>query len=244
MDELLAVQATPQAIQGLIEQFTKTVLELALAGELTHHLGYAKHDKEKTDNARNATSRKPLKTLQGELELAIPRDRNARFEPQIVAKHQTRWDGFDEMISSLYSRGLTVREIQSHLQEIYGVEVAPDFILTVTESVAEAVKAGRNRSLKAVYPVVGFDALMIKIRHQNQIHNRADLIVKSWRANWERITPIFGYPAELRKIVYTTNAIESLNMSLRKIIKNRAAFPSEEAAYKLLYLALQNIAKK
>lgn len=366
IDELLAGQSTPQAIQGLIECFTKTVLERALQGELTHHLGYAKHAKEKAGNQRNGSSRKTLKTKQGELALAIPRDRNATFEPQIVAKHQTRWEGFDDLILSLYSRGLTVREIQSHLQEIYGVEVAPDFISTVTESVAEAVKAWRNRPLEAVYPVVWFDALMVKIRHQNQVQNRAvylalalnlqghkevlglwsneaegakfwlqiatdlhargvkdiliscvdglkglpealtsvfpktqvqlclvhlvryslqfvgykerkavaadlkaiyhapteeaaelalqefaakwetkyPLISKSWRANWERIIPMFSYPAELRKIVYTTNAIESLNMSLRKIIKNRAAFPHEEAAYKLLYLALQNIEKK
>jgi putative transposase len=366
IDELLAGQATPQAIQGLIESFTKTVLERALQGELTHHLGYEKHAKEKTGNQRNGTSRKTLKTKQGALEIAIPRDRQATFEPQLIAKHQTRWEGFDDLILSLYSRGLTTREIQSHLQEIYGIEVAPDFISTVTEAVADAVKAWRNRPLEAVYPVVWFDALMVKIRHQNQVQNRAvylalalnlqghkevlglwsneaegakfwlqiatdlhargvqdiliscvdglkglpealtsvfpktqvqlclvhlvryslqfvgykerkgvatdlkaiyhapteeaaqlalqdfaakweakyPLIVKSWRANWERITPMFGYPAALRKIVYTTNAIESLNMSLRKIIKNRAAFPSEEAAYKLLYLALQNIEKK
>lgn len=366
IDELLAGHATPHAIQGLIDSFTKTVLERALAGELTHHLGYEKHAKQKTGNQRNGTSRKTLKTKQGELEIAIPRDRNASFEPQLVAKHQTRWEGFDDLILSLYSRGLTTREIQSHLQEIYGVEVAPDFISTVTDSVTDAVKAWRHRPLEAVYPVVWFDALMVKIRHQNQIQNRAvylalavnlqghkevlglwsneaegakfwlqiatdlqargvqdiliscvdglkglpeallsvfpktqvqlclvhlvrhslnfvgykerkavatdlkaiyqaptaeaaeqalgefankweakyPLIVKSWRAHWERIIPMFGYPAALRKIVYTTNAIESLNMSLRKIIKNRAAFPSEDAAYKLLYLALRNIEKK
>jgi putative transposase len=173
IDELLAGQSTPQAIQGLIDQFTKTVLERALNGELTHHLGYEKHAKAHTSNARNGTSRKTLKTKQGALELSIPRDRNATFEPQLVAKHQTRWEGFDELILSLYSRGLTVREIQSHLQEIYQVEVAPDFISTVTESVAEAVKAWRNRPLEALYPVVWFDALMVKIRHQNQVQNRA-----------------------------------------------------------------------
>lgn len=169
IDQLLAGHSTPQAIQGLIDQFTKTVLERALNGELTHHLGYEKHTKAQTGNARNGSSRKTLKTKQGELELAIPRDRNATFEPQLVAKHQTRWEGFDDLILSLYSRGLTVREIQSHLQEIYQVEVAPDFISTVTESVAEAVKAWRHRPLEAVYPVVWFDALMVKIRHQNQV---------------------------------------------------------------------------
>jgi putative transposase len=168
IDELLAGQATPQAIQGLIESFTKTV-----QGELTHHLGYEKHAKEKTGNQRNSTSRKTLKTKQGELEIAIPCDRQATFAPQLIAKHQTCWEGFDDLILSLYACGLTTREIQSHLQEIYGIEVAPDFISTVTESVAEAVKAWRNRPLEAVYPVVWFDALMVKIRHQNHVQNRA-----------------------------------------------------------------------
>ncbi len=366
IDELLSGKSGAAAIQGLIEQFTKTVLERALAGELTHHLGYEKHAKQNTGNSRNGHSSKTLKTKQGELEIAIPRDRQATFEPQIIAKQQTRWEGFDELILSLYSRGLTTREIQSHLEEIYGVEVSPDFISTVTNAVQEEVKVWRHRPLEAVYPVVWFDALNIKIRHQNQVQLRAvyvalalnlqgrkevlglwsneaegakfwlqiatdlqsrgvkdiliacvdglkglpealtsvfpktqvqlclvhlvrfslsyvgykerkavaaDLkkiyqspneeaaaqaldefeakwgekyptIVKSWRTNWERICPLFSYPAEIRKVVYTTNAIESLNMSLRKIIKNRAAFPSEEAAYKLLYLALQNIEKK
>jgi putative transposase len=366
IDELLSGKSGAGAIQGLIEQFTKTVLERALAGELTHHLGYEKHAKQKTGNTRNGSSPKTLKTKQGELEIAIPRDRQASFEPQLIAKQQTRWEGFDDLILSLYSRGLTTREIQSHLEEIYGVEVAPDFISTVTDSVLEGVKSWRNRPLEVIYPVVWFDALMVKMRHQNQVQTRAvyvalalnlqghkevlglwsneaegakfwlqiatdlqargvkdiliscvdglkglpealtsvfpqtqvqlclvhlvryslnfvgykerkavatDLkkiyhapneaaaaqaldefesqwgekyptIVKSWRANWERICPMFSYPAEIRKVVYTTNAIESLNMSLRKIIKNRAAFPSEEAAYKLLYLALQNIQKK
>ena len=177
IDELRAGQATPQAIQGLIEQCTKTVLERALAGELTHHLGYAKHAKQKTGNVRNGTSSKTLKTKQGALAIAIPRDRNATFEPQLVARQQTRWEGVDELILSRYSRGLTTREIQSHLQAIYGVEVAPDFISTVTDAVLEGVKAWRNCPLEAVYPVVWFDALMVKIRPQNQVRNRAVYVV-------------------------------------------------------------------
>ncbi len=173
IDELLGDKSGVGAIQGLIEQFTRTVLERALAGELTHHPGYEKNAKQKTGNSRNGHSSKTLKTKLWELEIAIPRDRQATFEPQIVPKQQTRWEGFDDLILSLYSRGLTTREIQSHLEEIYGVEVAPDFISTVTNAVQEEVKVWRNRPLEAVYPIVWFDALNVKIRHQNQVQLRA-----------------------------------------------------------------------
>ena len=172
INELLSGKSGAGAIQGLIEQFTKTLLERALAGELTHHLGYEKHAKQKTENTRNGSSTKTLKTKQRELEIMIPRDRQASFEPQIVSKQQTRWEGFDDLILSLYSRGLTTREIQSQLAEIYGVEVAPDFISTVLEGVT----SWRHRPLEALYPVVWFDALMVKIRHQNQVQTRGAVV--------------------------------------------------------------------
>jgi len=371
IDQLLADYKKPEDIigeNGLLKQLTKALLERALSAELTEHVGYAKHDPagNNSGNSRNGKSKKSLKGDFGEIELETPRDRNGSFEPQIVAKGQTRFTGFDDKIISMYSRGMTTREIEGHLKEIYGIEVSPTLISNVTESVMEEVKAWQCRPLEEVYPILYMDALRVKVRDgahvvnkaihvamgvnleghkeilglwtaQNEgakfwlqvltdIQNRgvkdiyiacvdglkgfpetietvypktevqlcivhmvraslgyvswkqrkavagdlreiyqsatafdADLkldtfakkwdgvcpmVSQTWRRNWERITPFFAYPAEIRKVIYTTNAIESLNMSLRKIIKMRGSFPNDEAAFKLLYLALRNAAKK
>jgi putative transposase len=371
IDNLLKDYKTPEEIlgdNGLIKQLTKAVLERAMQAELTEHLGYEPHDAagDNSGNSRNGKSRKTLKGDFGNLPLEVPRDRNASFEPQIVPKGQTRFSGFDDKILSLYARGMTTREIQSHLEEIYRVEVSPALISSVTDAVIEEVKAWQNRPLDALYPILYLDALQVKIRDGAHIRNKAiylaigvnlsgikevlgiwvtqtegakfwlqivtelknrgvadifiacvdglkgfpeaietvfpkaqvqlcivhlvrhslnyvgwkqrkevaaDLqriyraatreeaemqletfadrwdsqfptISKSWRANWERVVPFFAYPADIRRVIYTTNAIESVNMSLRKIIKNRGSFPTDEAALKLLYLALQNIARK
>lgn len=371
IDNLLKDYKTPEEIlgnNGLIKQLTKAVLERAMQAELSEHLGYEPHDAagDNSGNSRNGKSRKTLKGDFGNLPLEVPRDRNSSFEPQIVPKGQTRFDGFDDKILSLYARGMTTREIQSHLEEIYHVEVSPALISSVTDAVIEEVKGWQNRPLDALYPILYLDALQVKIRDGAHIRNKAiylaiginlsgikevlglwvaqtegakfwlqivtelknrgvsdifiacvdglkgfpeaietvfpqaqvqlcivhlvrhslnyvgwkqrkevtaDLqkiyhaatredaelhlaafaekwdsrfptISKSWRANWERITPFFAYPADIRRVIYTTNAIESVNMSLRKIIKNRGSFPTDEAALKLLYLALQNIARK
>jgi len=371
IDQLLADYKKPEDIigeNGLLKQLTKALLERALSAELTEHVGYAKHDPagNNSGNSRNGKSKKSLKGGFGEIELETPRDRNGSFEPQIVAKGQTRFTGFDDKIISMYSRGMTTREIEGHLKEIYGIEVSPTLISNVTESVMEEVKAWQCRPLEEVYPILYMDALRVKVRDgahvvnkaihvamgvnleghkeilglwtaQNEgakfwlqvltdIQNRgvkdiyiacvdglkgfpetietvypktevqlcivhmvraslgyvswkqrksvagdlreiyqsatafdADLkldtfakkwdgvcpmVSQTWRRNWERITPFFAYPAEIRKVIYTTNAIESLNMSLRKIIKMRGSFPNDEAAFKLLYLALRNAAKK
>jgi len=371
IDNLLKDYKTPEEIlgdNGLIKQLTKAVLERAMQAELTEHLGYEPHDAagDNSGNSRNGKSRKTLKGDFGNLPLEVPRDRNSSFEPQIVPKGQNRFDGFDDKILSLYARGMTTREIQSHLEEIYQVEVSPALISSVTDAVMEEVKAWQNRPLDALYPILYLDALQVKIRDGAHIRNKAiylaiginlagtkevlglwvaqtegakfwlqivtelknrgvsdifiacvdglkgfpeaietvfpqaqvqlcivhlvrhslnyvgwkqrkevasDLqtiyraatreeaemhlsefaekwdsqfptIARSWRANWERITPFFAYPADIRRVIYTTNAIESVNMSLRKIIKNRGSFPTDEAALKLLYLALQNISRK
>ena len=371
LDELLKNYKKPEDIlgeQGLLKRFSKAVLERALGTELTEHLGYEKHDSAGygSGNSRNGTTEKTLKGKNGEITIEVPRDRNGTFEPQIVKKHQTRFDGFDDKILSMYARGMTTRDIQGHLQEIYGVEVSPTLISNVTDAVAEEVKAWQSRPLEAVYPILYLDALHVKMRDAGHVQNRAmyvaigvkldgdkevlglwagqaegakfwlqvvtelknrglqdifiacvdglkglpqaietvfpkaqvqlcivhlvrnclnyvswkerkavatDLkpiyraassedawlqleafaekwdgrypsISQIWQRNWDQVTPFFAYPAEIRKVIYTTNAVESLNMSLRKVIKTRGSFPNEEAALKLLYLALERVTKK
>lgn len=371
LDELVRDYQSPEEIigeNGLLKQLTKAILERCLRGELTHHLGYAKHEVKgrRSGNSRNGNSQKTVTGELGEIPIKVPRDRKGTFEPQILPKGQTRFSGFDDKIISLYARGMTTRDIQSHLEEIYGVEISPALISNVTDAVEEEVKIWQNRALDAVYPIVYMDAIRVKVRHNGQIQNKAiylaiginmegvkevlgmwtseaegakfwlqivtelknrgvkeifiacvdglkgfpeaiesvypkaqvqlcivhmvrhslkyvswkrrkevaaDLktiytaatveqaainleefsrkwdreyptISVSWRNNWERIIPLFGYPPEIRKVIYTTNAIESLNMSLRKVTKNRGSFPNDESVFKLLYLALRNIAKK
>ncbi len=371
LDELLKDYKTPEDLlgkNGIVKQLTKELLERALEAEMTDHLGYAKHAVEGrgSGNSRNGTRSKTLKTEQGDLPLTIPRDRRGAFEPILVPKGQRRSGVLDEQIISLYARGLTVAEIQGHLEEIYGTQVSRGLISTVTDAVVEEVTAWQNRPLDAVYPIVYFDALRVKIRTDHTVTNQAvylalgvnmegekellglwiaqnegakfwlgvlnelknrgveDLFIAcvdgltgfpeaveaafpdtqvqlcivhmvrnslryvpwkqrkavaadlkaiyqaaslqeaeshlaafeekwdthfptisaSWRQHWAHITPFFAFPPDIRRVIYTTNAIESLNSTLRKIIKTRRVFPSEEAATKLLYLALQNIAKK
>ena len=371
LDSLLSGYQKPEDLigeNGLLKQLTKALVERALEAEMTEHLGHAKHEAvtNSSGNARNGKSRKTLKGDFGELPIEIPRDRHGSFEPQIVAKHQTRWTGFDDKIISLYARGMTVREIQSHLEELYGAEVSPSLISSVTDAVADEVKAWQSRPLEAIYPIVYLDCIHVKVRDTGavrvkavylaiginlngekevlglwiaqtegakfwlqvvtELKNRgvqdifiacvdglkgfpeaietvypqaavqlcivhlvrnslnyvgwkmrkqiaADLkriyqsatvaeaeqrlaefeaqwngdypsIAQIWRRNWSRIIPFFDYPPEIRRIIYTTNAIESVNMSLRKITKNRGSFPNDEALSKLFYLALMNISKK
>lgn len=371
IDELLKDYKKPEDIlgeSGLLKQLTKAVLDRCLQGEMTHHLGYEKHEPKgkNTGNSRNGSYDKRVIGEHGEMAVKIPRDRKGSFEPVILPKGQTRVSGFDDKIISLYARGMTTRDIQSHLEEMYGVEVSPALISTVTDAVEEEVKAWQSRPLEAFYPIVYLDAIRVKIRSNNQVVNKAiylaigitmegvkevlgmwssdtegakfwlqiltelknrgvqdmfivcvdglkglpeaveavypqtqvqlcmvhmvrhslkyvswkqrkevaaDLktiysaatadqaagnleefsrkwderyptISVSWRNNWERVVPLFGYPPDIRRVIYTTNAIESLNMSLRKVTKNRGSFPNDAAAFKLLFLALRNIAKK
>lgn len=353
---------------GLLTDLKRMVVEKALAGELTHHLGYEAGGKpEEAGNHRNGYSKKTVIGEEGSMEIAIPRDRHGSFEPLLIGKNQKRFEGFDEKIIAMYARGMTVREIQGFLLDQYRVEISPDFISTVTDSVVDAVLEWQNRPLDRVYAVIFFDALRVKIRDEGSVKNKAvylalgvtvqgerevlgiwveqnegakfwgkvmtelrnrgvedvliaavdglkgfpeaigavfpeaqvqtcivhltrfslsfcswkerkliaaelkkiyaaetdqiarkrleefeasewgkkyPMIGDSWRRNWEAVIPFFGYGPEIRKMIYTTNAIESLNMQLRKVIKNRGHFPSDEAAVKLLYLALRNITKK
>lgn len=371
LDELLKEYKSPDDMfgsDGLLQHLTKALVERAMAAEITHHLGYEKNssDGKNTGNSRNGSFPKTIKGKRGQVRIDVPRDRAGEFQPQIIKKGQTRFDGFDDKIISMYSRGMTVRDIQAHLEEIYGVDVSPDLISTVTDAVIDEVRAWQTRPLDPLYPILYLDALVVKVKDQGRVSNKAiylaigvncsglkevlgmwasetegakfwlsiitelknrgvkdifiacvdglkgfpeaigtifpktqvqlcmvhmmrnslayvsckgrkaaaldlkaiynsateeeaearleefsqkwdcryPLIGKSWRGNWSRITPMFGYPEEIRRAVYTTNAIESLNMSLRKIIKTRASFPNEDAAFKLLYLGLKNISKK
>ena len=367
---LLANYQKPEDLigeDGLLKHLTKLVVERALEAEMTEHLGHGKNEPvaNGAGNTRNGKSRKTLKGEFGELPIEVPRDRHGSFEPQLIHKHQTRWAGFDDKILSLYARGMTVREIQAHLEEMYGTEVSPSLISSVTDAVADEVKAWQSRPLNPIYPIVYLDCIHVKVREGTvrvkavylaigitmegekevlglwlaqsegakfwlqvvtELRNRgvqdiliacvdglkgfpdaieavfpqatvqlcivhmvrhslnyvswkrrpevaADLrqiyqsataeeaeirlgefedkwdaeylpIGQSWRRNWSRLIPFFDYPPEIRKVIYTTNAIESVNMSLRKLTKNRGSFPSDEALLKLFYLALRNISKK
>lgn len=353
---------------GLIKTFVKAVMERALEAEMTEHLGYSKHDPKgkNTGNSRNGFSKKTVAGGFGEVELEVPRDRQDEFQPAILKKNQTRIDGFDEKIISLYARGMTTRDIQAQLNELYGVDVSPTLISSVTESVMEEVKAWQNRTLDKVYPIVYLDALVVKIKEDKQVTNKAihlalgvnmdgqkellgmwvtnnegakfwlsvltelknrglqdifiscvdgltgfpeaiaavypatkvqlcivhmirnslkfvpwkdkklviaDLkavyeastqeqaeialsefstkwdkrypaISRSWLEKWENINIFFAYPQEIRRIIYTTNAIESLNMTVRKVLKNKRFFPSDDAAFKQIFLAIRNISKR
>jgi putative transposase len=372
LDELIKDYKDPEDLlgeSGLLKELTKALLERAMESELTHDLGYEKNDKgslKATSNRRNGKSSKRVQSKHGEIELKVPRDREAEYEPQIVKKHQKRFDGFDDTIISLYTKGLSTREIRDHLEEIYGVEVSPALISSVTDSVMEDVRGWQERPLEAVYPIVYLDALRVKMRVDGTVTNRCvyialgvnlsgkkevlglwssenegakfwlsvltelknrgledifiacvdglkgfteaiesvfpktvtqlcivhqirnslryvaskdrkevatdlkpiykankedealvnleefsekwdskyPIIAKSWRNNWQQIATMFQFSGEIRKAIYTTNAIESLNYSLRKITKTRASFPTEEAAFKLLWLGINKASKK
>ena len=353
-------------VDVLTRRFKKAMVERMLGGELTHHLGYPPGaDKPAgATNHRNGTSGKTVLTDDGPLRLDIPRDRDATFQPQLIGKHERRFTGFDEKILALYARGLTVREIQAFLAEMYVVEVSADFISTVTDAVHAEVTAWQQRALEPMYPVVFFDALRVKIRDEGTVRSKAvylalavlpdgsrdilgiwveqtegakfwlkvftdlktrgchdiliavtdglkgmsealaavypattlqtcivhllrhsldfatwkvrkelaaalrtiytapdaDLaaaaldafaagpwgqryppIVASWRRAWPHVIPFFAFPPEVRKVLYTTNALESVHARLRKILKSRGQFPTDEAAVKLIWLALRNI---
>jgi putative transposase len=367
LDQLLANYEKPEDLtgeQGLFKQLKKALIERALGAELSEHLGYEKGDPagRGSGNSRNGTSSKTLLTEEGELEIAVPRDRAGSFEPQLIAKGQTHFDGFDEKILSLYARGMTVREIQGHLLELYGTDVSPDLISRVTDAVLDEVRTWQNRPLDPVYPVVFFDALRVKIRDEGLVKNKAvyvalalnpdgekevlglwieqtegakfwlkvinelkargvnDILIavvdglkgfpeaitsaypetivqtcivhlirnslafvtwkdrkailpsikaiyraetaemalmrlemfeaewgrrypaigQLWRRAWEQVIPFFAFAPAIRKMIYTTNAVEALHRSLRKIIKTRGSFPNDDAALKLLYLAIKN----
>jgi len=175
IDELLKQGRTAEDINGLLKQLTQAVVERALQGEMTGHLGYAKPDPagDNSGNSRNGVTRKTLKGDFGEVDLETGRDRKGEFEPQIIKKSQTRWTGFDDKILSMYARGMTTGEIQGHLEERYQVEVSPSLISEVSEGVMEQARAWQNRPLDAFYGIVFWDALYVKMRHEGRVENRA-----------------------------------------------------------------------
>jgi putative transposase len=367
IDELLAGARTEEEITGqggLLSQLTKRLVERAMEVELTDHLGFEPHQEPPggTGNTRNGSTPKTLITESGEVQISTPRDREGSFEPQIVRKRQRRFEGFDDKILALYSRGLSTRDIEAHLQEIYGVKVGRDLISNVTDAVMEDARAWQTRPLEDVYPVLFLDALVLKIRDGGSVQRRAcylalaigmdgerdvlgmwfqanegakfwmqvlndlktrgvqdiliccvdglkgfpeaieaiypattvqtcivhlirqslkyvprrqyDAVVKdlkpvytasnpdtalvaleafeekwgqqlpiigqAWRDAWEYVIPFMAFPDEVRRVIYTTNAIEALNRQLRKALKTKGSFPSEDAARKLIYLAIQN----
>ena len=353
---------------GLLKTIGQRAIEAALKGEMTHHLGYPPHapSGRGSGNSRNGSATKRLESESGSFDLEVPRDRNGSFEPRIVQKRQRRVAGLEETIVYLYAQGQSTRSIQDALKRLYGAEVSSTLVSEVTQSVLEEVKAWQARPLEKVYPIVYFDALMVKSREEGSVKTRAvyvalaidmdgekealglwlaptegaaswlaifaelkargmedcfiacvdglrglpeaietlfpharvqlcivhqvrkslryvpwkerkavaaslravyaapteqaalsalgafeekwsekyPVIAPLWRKDWERLAPFFDYPPAIRKVVYTTNAIESLNYSLRKIVKGRGAFPNDEAVRKLLYLGLREAAKK
>src|SRR5256714_10462133 len=195
LDELLKDYKKPDDLlgqDGLLQQLTKALVERALDGELTHHLGYEKHSSEgdNSGNSRNGTTPKTMKGKRGQVRIDVPRDRNAEFEPQLVKKGQTRFDGLDENIISLYSRGMTQREIQGHVDAIYGVEGSPSLISTGTDAVLDEVRAWQVRPLDAVYPILYLDALQVKVKSQGRVINKA--IYLAFGVNLQGLKEVLG----------------------------------------------------
>ncbi len=370
LDELLKGKKPDEILgkDGVLKELTKRLVERALEGEMTHHLGYEKHaaDGRNGGNSRNGKSSKRVQGDSGELELAVPRDRDGSFEPELVKKGQRRLAGFDDKVLSLYARGMTTREIQGHLHELYGVEVSPTLISRVTDTVLEDVRAWQGRPLEPVYPIVYLDAIHVKMRASGHVQSQAvylalginlegqkellglwvgeaegakfwlsvltelknrgvqDILIacvdglkgfpeaiesifpktqiqlcivhmirnslryvswkerkavakalrsiysavtedaaqqaldefakqwdarfptisKLWRRHWANLSAFFSYPEPLRKVIYTTNAIESINAQLRKVTKKKGAFPTKESVQKVLYLALARASER
>lgn len=364
LDQLLAGADPKTAFEpnGLLDDLKKALAERALNAEMDHHLAG-----EETGNSRNGYGRKTVVTDTGKLELQIPRDRQASFDPQLIAKYQRRFPGFDDKVISMYARGLSTREIVGHLRELYSIEVSPDLISTVTDAVLDEIAAWQARPLEPVYPLVFFDALRVKIREEALVRNKAvhvalgvradgtkeilglwieqtegakfwlrvmselknrgvedvliavvdglkgfpeaitavfpeamvqtcivhllrhslefvaykdrkavaaalkdiyraldakagetalsafeagpwggkyPAIAQSWRRAWGEVVPFYAFPGEVRRLLYTTNAIEALNSKLRRAVRARGHFPTDEAALKLLFLVLNRSEKE
>src|SRR5918995_2092089 len=365
LDQLLAGAEAKSAFakDGLLDELKKALAERALNAEMDHHLD----QESESDNTRNGYGRKRVLTDTGKIDLEIPRDRLATFDPQLIAKYQRRFPGFDEKIVSMYARGMSVREIQGHLRDLYGIEVSPDLVSAVTDAVLEEITEWQNRPLEALYPLVFFDALRVKVRDEGTVRNKAvylalgvrvdgrkeilglwveqtegakfwlrvmtelknrgvediliavvdglkgfpeaitavfphaevqacivhllrhslefvaykdrkavaaalkdiyravdakageaalatfeegpwgrkyEAIAQSWRRAWGEVVPFYAFPGEVRRLLYTTNAIEALNAKLRRAVRARGHFPTDEAALKLLFLVLNRAEKE
>ena len=366
LKELIPGPVTKEQFEDIFQNFKKAFIERALSAEMSHHLGYevGQAKPEGVTNHRNGSSAKSVITDSGSVRIEVPREREGTFEPQLIGKHERRLTGFDDKIIAMYARGMTVREIQGFMAEMYAVDVSPDLISTVTDAVMGEVTAWQARPLEAMYPVVFFDALRVKIRQDGVVRNKAvylalgmmadgtrdilgiwiegtegakfwmkvfnemktrgcnDVLIAvtdglkgmgealavvypattlqtcivhlirnsldyaswkdrkplaaaikpiytaataevalaeldafesgpwgqkfptvagAWRRVWDKVIPFFAFPPEVRRVIYTTNAIESVNARLRKILKTRGHFPTDDAATKLIWLALRNI---
>ena len=367
-EELAKDLKTPEDLSQLSAFLTKLTVEAALKGEMNHFLGYDKNDAtgHLSGNSRNGFSSKTLKGTHGEIELQTPRDRNGVFEPQLIKKGQSRITGMDDQILCLYAKGMSTRDIVASFQEMYGADISAGLVSQVTNSVIEKVIEWQNRPLDPVYPIVYMDCIVLKIRQDKRVINKAIYLVlgvnleghkellgmwisenegakfwlsvltelqnrgvkhlliacvdglkgfpeaisatypkaqiqlcivhmvrhslkfvpwkdykevtadlkliyksnteqegklelsrftdkwhekypqisKSWNSNWDNLITIFSYPADIRKVIYTTNAIESLNSVIRKSVKTRKVFPSDDAALKVIYLAVESASKR
>lgn len=371
LDNLIGEARTEDDIfgkNGLVKTLSKKIIERILESEMDYHLGYSKHDKsgDNTGNSRNGKSDKKVILDNGKIDIKVPRDRNSEFSPQLIENRRTRLSGIDDQVLSLYGKGMTVRDIQCHIEELYDHEISKDLVSTITDGILHELQEWRGRPLDKVYPIVFIDGFNVKCRLNRMICNRTvyvifgidmegiktvlglylgeaegakawlanltelknrgledifvlcadglkglpeaveacfpktvfqscivhmvrsslnyvpytekkavagdlkkiysaatvelaelaldefeytwgdkyESIVKSWRDNWARVIPFFDYPIEIRKVIYTTNIIESLNRTLRKSVKNRGHFPSEDAVMKVLYLAIKGVSKK
>jgi putative transposase len=357
---------TEKDLNDFSQMLTKVVVEAALNVELDEHLGYSKHEKSESGNSRNGFASKTLRTEDGQFELNTPRDRHSSFEPRLVKKGQTRFTSMDDKILSLYAKGMTTREIVATFKEMYGADVSATLISNVTDAVIDRVTEWQSRPLDAIYPIVYLDCIVLKIRQDKQVINKAvylalgvnmdghkellglwlsenegakfwlnvltelqnrgvkDILIacvdglkgfpdainttfpntqiqlcivhmirnsvkfvpwkdykpvtadlkqiyqsvteeeallaldqfserwdekypqisRSWRTHWNNLNTLFNYPEDIRKAIYTTNAIESLNSVIRKAIKKRKLFPTDDSAKKVIYLAIQDASKK
>jgi len=367
LDQFLAGSDPRAALAdgGLLDGLKKALAERVLNAELDHHLDGGEPDGRA--NGRNGYGAKTVLTGTGKLALQVPRDRLASFDPQLIAKYQRRFPGFDERIVSMYARGMSTREIQGHLRELYGIEVSPDLVSAVTDAVLDEVADWQNRPLEACYPLVFLDALRVKVRDEGTVRNKAvyvalgvrhdgikevlglwieqtegakfwlrvmnelkdrgvadiliavvdglkgfpeaiaavfpktqvqacvvhlirnslafvsykdrravaaalkevyrartaelgqaalgafdegpwgrryPVIAQSWRRHWAEVIPFYAFPTEVRRIIYTTNAIEAVNAKLRRAVRARGHFPTDEAVLKLLFLVVNRAAKE
>ncbi|MDI3466181.1 MAG: Mobile element protein [Nitrospira sp.] len=200
LDDLLQGCESPEAIlgeHGLLKGLTKRLVERALAAELTNHLGYVPHARHQAQNGnvRNGTSAKTVETDQGPMELAVPRDRAGTFEPTVVQKRQRRLDGFDDKVLALYAQGMTTREIQNHLEELYGTEVSPTLISTLTDAVLEAGRLWQSRPVEAVYPILYFDCLFVKSRHEGAVKTKAVYVALGVTLTGEKELWVISFPS-------------------------------------------------
>jgi len=370
LDDVLKNYKKPEDLfkkNGIFKQLKKALVERILEAELSHYLGYEKYEQSKNNgNYRNGKTSKKMLAENETIEISIPRDRACHFEPQLIGKYQRRLTGFDDKVLSLYARGMTVREIKGHIEEIYQTEVSPDLISTITDEVMDEVEEWKTRPLDSMYPILYLDAIMLKIRDNGHVQNKAlylaigitmegdkrilgmwmslnegakfwlsvvtelknrgvqDILIACvdglkgfseainavfphtqiqrcivhmirnslryvpwkdkkriaaglkaiytacneneasralsdfraqwdkiyptigdmWKRNWAELIPFLAYPDYIRKVIYTTNTIESVNYGIRKITRNRSVFPDDKSAFKLVYLALNNLEKK